>query len=76
MSKSYYRKPEMFSGGPFRCYNCDKLLAANLTGSVFELHLKCPRCKAEIRIKCGEPIPFVSNQTEQDKKLEEVVNGS
>lgn len=61
MSKEYFRNPSMINGGPFRCLNCNKYLALKVTGSVFEIAFKCPRCKAEINMKCNEAIPCKTN---------------
>lgn len=62
MTKSYYRTPEMVTGGEFRCYNCNKALVKKVSGSVYELELVCPRCKAHIKVTCKEPIPVVGEQ--------------
>lgn len=50
----------MFEGGPFRCFNCNKLLAKKLTGSVYEITFECPRCKTETVVKTKEPIPIAA----------------
>jgi len=52
---SYFRNPNIFVGGPFRCYNCNKLLLTKLSGDQYKIELKCPRCKAYIIIKMNEP---------------------
>ena len=62
MSKTYYRKPEMVTGGEFRCYNCGKFLIKKLSGTVYEITLTCPRCKAHIVVTCKEPIPVVAEE--------------
>ena len=58
MNKSYYRSSHMVEGAPFKCINCNKTLMNRISGSVYELELKCPRCKAELTVKCNEPIPY------------------
>lgn len=52
----YFRTPEMQSGGPFRCYNCNKKLAIKMQGNDYVIQLRCPRCKAFITVKMNEPI--------------------
>lgn len=56
--KKYYRKPEMTTGGTFRCFNCNRVLAHHLTGSVFTVIWECERCGTEITVTTKEPIPF------------------
>lgn len=51
----YFTTPEMDGRRPFKCYNCGKKLILSIKG-IYELVLKCSRCKADISIKCGEPI--------------------
>jgi len=53
----YFRTPHMQTGGPFRCYNCGNLLVSQIDGVGYSLELKCPRCKAEIKVKMMEPVP-------------------
>lgn len=55
---SYFRRPEMMNGKGLRCYNCGKLLAIKLEGSNYEVRMKCPRCKAKIKIEMSEPIDW------------------
>lgn len=61
MPKTYYRTEQMANGGPFRCYNCNKLLAAKISGTALEIDMDCPRCHAKIHITMNEPI--VSQET-------------
>lgn len=54
---TYNRNPAMIEKDKnFRCYNCNKLLIKHVVGH-YELRLECPRCKAEMNIKCVEAIP-------------------
>ena len=55
---AYFRTPQMMEGKGFRCYNCGKLLAVKLDGSEYEVEFKCPRCKAFIRVKMREKVPW------------------
>ncbi len=59
MSPSYFRTKQMERGGPFHCFNCGKKLTIKVTGTEYELRLKCPRCKTYFFIKCNEKIPFI-----------------
>lgn len=52
---NYFRTPEMEKGGPFRCPNCNKVLAVKLKGDCL-IQFKCPRCKAFISVKMNEPV--------------------
>ena len=51
-----WRTGEIQSGGPFRCYSCNRLLLAHLGGTHYELELKCTKCHTEIRIVCNQPV--------------------
>ncbi len=64
----YMRSQAMVSGGPFRCFNCNRLLIQSLTGSVYEISLECQRCNATIRVRCKEPIPFVGEQMTAERE--------
>ncbi len=68
MSKTYYRQPEMVTGGPFKCHNCNKTLATELKGNMYEAKFTCPRCKTVIDIKCNEAIPFAITSVLGDAK--------
>lgn len=67
MSKTYFRVPQMVTGGPFRCYNCDRTLIKKLTGDEYEIELTCPRCKAEIKVRCKEEIPIAKKEEVQSE---------
>ena len=53
---NYFRESGMEGEKPFKCYNCGKLLIADLGGSDYDLLLHCPRCKAHIRVTLQEPL--------------------
>ena len=53
----YFRTSAMQTGGPFTCFNCNKLLAAKLKGHM-SIEFKCPRCHARINIEMNEPIDW------------------
>lgn len=71
-SKTYFRTQEMVKTGIFRCYNCNKLLVKEITGSMFILKMKCNRCSAEVTVKCNEAIPIL----EKVEKKEMVNHGT
>ena len=53
----YNRNPAMVEKDKnFRCYNCGKLLVKHINGN-YDIKLTCPRCKAEMNVKCIEAIP-------------------
>ncbi len=65
----YMRNPEMVhSAGALRCWNCNRLLIKQLTGSVYELSISCDRCNTDIRIRCKEPIPWVGEQMTAERE--------
>jgi len=66
---TYFRTNEMVSGGPFRCYNCGKILISKVKGEGYEIDLFCPRCKATIIVKMREKLPY--NKT-KDQEREDV----
>jgi len=65
---SYFRRPEMVEGKGLRCYNCGKLLAIKLDGSNYEVRMRCPRCKAKIKIEMLEPIDWKKKKEEERKE--------
>ncbi len=62
MSKEYFRAVQMRDGGVFKCFNCNKILARKISGSVYEMEFECPRCHTEIKIRCREPIPIIDEE--------------
>lgn len=74
--KYYLRNPELIVGGELRCWNCKKMLAKRLVGSVYELELECQRCHATIRIRCKEPIEFVGEQMIAERSRSTSENGA
>lgn len=58
MSK-YFRTPQAMGERPFRCPICNKIVAIFLTGSSYEICMRCNRCKSTIIVACNEEIPAV-----------------
>jgi len=63
----YFRNSAMMAGGPFRCYNCNRLLMVKLTGDQYKVELKCPRCKAYIIIKMRESVPWAKKEEKPEE---------
>lgn len=51
--------PQALGERPFRCPICNKIVAIFLTGSSFEICIRCSRCKTTMIIACNEEIPAV-----------------
>lgn len=66
---SYFRRPEMVNGKGFRCYNCGKLLTIKLQGSDYVVVLRCPRCKAKIKVEMNEPVVWKRQKEEQEPSV-------
>jgi len=66
---TYFRTNEIVKGGPFRCYNCGKILISEVKGDGYELDLFCPRCKASIQIKMRERLPYGKTKDQADREI-------
>ena len=64
---NYFRTPEMQKGGPFRCPNCNKVLAVKLKGKCL-VQFKCPRCKSFISVKMNEPVNWDNSNVDKSVK--------
>lgn len=65
---SYFRTPEMVTGKGFRCYNCGHQLAVKIDGNAYVVELVCRKCKAFIRVKMNEPVPWKKGEIHDSAK--------
>ena len=66
---TYMRTPEMMSGGPFKCFNCGKLMIRKVMGGPFKIQLECRGCKSVVTLEMKQAAPWAIN----DGKVENVV---
>lgn len=57
------RTPEMAGKKPFRCFNCNKLLAVNVHGEC-NIDFVCGRCKAFVKLIMKEPAEIGDKKSE------------
>lgn len=52
----YFETPEIKGEAPFKCYVCNKLLAADISGD-YKIVLTCRRCKTKITLETEKALP-------------------